>query len=184
MANSTHAMSSDDVFATLREVSTKLDALLERLDETEMKGVAIHGDWMVKDMLAHLAAWERLEAGWIEAVLAGETPLLYAPDFEWNEPDWRKRVETIHRYNAHVLEQSKERALDDVLAEFRTTQRRMQALVRRLPEHALTDPTVLFWLAVEVPRDPWTPIPVNSYEHYIDHSKWIQAWIERGRQDS
>ena len=64
MTNTKQPMSRDDVLATLREASAKLDALLERLDETEMVEARIHGDWTVKDMLAHLASWERLEIGW------------------------------------------------------------------------------------------------------------------------
>jgi hypothetical protein len=54
----------------------------------------------------------------------------------------------------------------------------MLELVGQLPEHALTDPQVFFWLAVEVPREAWTPVPVNSYEHYIDHTKRLRSWLE------
>ena len=184
MANIRQSMSRDDVLALLRETYAKLDALLERLDETEMAEARIHGDWTVKDMLAHLSSWERLEIGWMEAVLRGERPLLYAPGFEWDESDWRKRVEVINRFNAHVLEETKERTLDDVLTEFRTTQQRMLELAGQLPEHALSDPQVFFWLAVEIPRDPWTPIPVGSYEHYGQHIRWLRGWVKREKEGS
>ena len=178
---STPPMSHDDVLATLRKVGYELDTLLAQLDEADMTEVAVHGEWTVKDVLAHLAAWEGLEAGWIEAVLAGETPLLYAPGFEWDPSDWQARVATIHRYNAHVLKETQKRSLDDVLADFRSTQQRMHSLIEQLPERALADPEMLFWLAVEVPREPWMPVPVNSYEHYIDHTAWLRTWMEQGK---
>ena len=64
MANVRQSMSRDDVLATLREASAKLDAALEHFDETEMVEARIHGDWTVKDVLAHLSSRERLEIGW------------------------------------------------------------------------------------------------------------------------
>jgi hypothetical protein len=62
-------MGRGDVISALRETYAKLNTLLEHLDETEMAESAIHGDWTVKDMLAHLTSWERLEIGWMETVL-------------------------------------------------------------------------------------------------------------------
>ena len=64
MTNTKQPMGRDDVLALLRETYSKLDAALERLDETEMVEARIHGDWTVKDVLAHLSSRERLEIGW------------------------------------------------------------------------------------------------------------------------
>ncbi len=168
------AMTRHGTLAQLRRTYADLDEQLARFDDAKMVKTPVHGDWTVKSILAHLASWEQLEVGWMETVLRREKPFLYAPGFEWDESDWRKRAETIHRFNADVLADSMRRDLDDVMAEFRQTQRHMQEVIGQLPEQALTDPQLFFWIAVEVPRDPWTPMPVNSHEHYIDHTKWLR----------
>ena len=132
-----------------------------------------------------------LEPEWcgrITMEISNTTPLpakVYADEgigFEWDESDWQVRSAAINRFNAQTLEKCKERSIGDVLNEFGTAQGRMLELVVRLPQRALTDPQVLFWLAVEVPRDPWTPIPLNSYEHYIDHTKWLRAWLDQEKR--
>lgn len=178
MSDSKQPLTRGDVLSALHDVYNQLDGLLDQLNETKLIEPRVFDGWTIKDVLAHLAAWERLEIGWMEAVLRDETPLLYAPGFEWDESDWRKRVDAIDRFNAHILEESKGRSLDAVLAEFRTVQQRMLELMSQVPEHSLTEPGVFFWLAVETQREPWTPIPVNSYEHYFQHIRLIHAWME------
>lgn len=179
MPDTMQPMTNAEVVAALQDAYCQLDALLERLDEAAMIEPGIFDDWTVKDVLAHLAAWEQLELGWMEAVLRSETPLLYAPGYERDETDWRMRIDAIERFNARVLEESRTCPLKEVLTEFRVTQMAMLDLVRQLPERALTDPSVFFWLADEVERETWTPIPVNSYEHYFQHIGPVRAWTER-----
>ena len=65
-----------------------------------------------------------------------------------------------------------------MLTEFRVTQQRVLEVVGRMPERVLTDPSALFWLD-EAHRDPWRPIPIDSYEHYLEHIELIRAWIEQ-----
>jgi hypothetical protein len=129
-------------------------------------------------VLAHLIAWEQLESDWIETVLRGEIPQLYAPGFEWAGPHHPQSWQAICRYNALILKKNKDRSLDDVMTEFCATQQRVLELVGQLTEHTLTNPSALFWLS-EADRDPWRPIPIGSCEHYFEHIKLIQAWMER-----
>lgn len=125
-----------------------------------------------------LTAWEQLESGWIEAVARGETPQLYAPGFERKGAHHPQGWDAICRYNDHILKECKDRPLGDVLAEFRATQQHVLEVVGRMPEHILTDPGALFWLD-EAEREPWRPIPIDSYEHYFEHIDLIRAWMKR-----
>ncbi len=45
----------------------RLDKMLSTLTAEEMIRPGVVGDWSVKDVLAHLAAWEQLLLGWYEA---------------------------------------------------------------------------------------------------------------------
>jgi uncharacterized damage-inducible protein DinB len=171
-------MTASAVQAAVRDAYAQLDVLLEQMDGDRMIEPGVFDDWTVKDVLVHLTAWERLESSWIEAVLRGETPQLYAPGFEWGGVHHPKSWKAINRYNAHILKDGKDRPLEDVLAGFRATQQRVLELVGRLPERVLTEPGAFFWLA-GADRDPWRPIPIDSYEHYFEHIGLIRAWMER-----
>jgi hypothetical protein len=171
-------MTADEVVAAVGEACAQLDVLLVQLEDARMvEPYHVFDDWTVKDVLAHLTAWSRLEIGWIEAVLRGETPKLYAPGFDWGGLHHPQSFPAIHRYNAHVLEENKDRSLNDVLADFRATQDGMREVVSRLPDHVLADPGALFWLG-EVDREPWRPVPINGYEHYFWHIDLLRAWME------
>lgn len=173
----TTPMSRQDVLAAVKRNYAEFDELLSHFDASQMQTLCIHTHWTVKDVLGHLASWEKLEVGWIDDVIADKTPLLYAPGYVWDLVDRRLQSELIRSYNRHVLEQCPTRSLRDVLDEFRQTQRDMLAVVGRLPDMAFVDPGVLFWIQLEVPRDPWTPVPVNCHEHYHQHARWLRDWM-------
>ncbi len=172
-------MTREEVIGALRKTYAKFDALLECFDELQMEELRVHNDWTIKDNLAHLASWENLETGWIEAVIAGKKPLLYTEGYEWDLIDRNLQTELIHGYNAHVLAKCKERSFDDVMSEFRDSQTRLLDAIARLPDNACSIPDVLFCRKLEVPRDPWTPLPVNCHEHYAAHSRWLRGFIKR-----
>ena len=176
-------MGREDVLATLRQTYAMFDQLLEHFDEAQMGEVHVHGTWTVRDNLAHLASWDDLEVGWIEDVIAGRRPVLYTDGYECDVSDRPKAIELIHRRNAQILEECQARPVADVLQEFREVRTRMLDAVSRLPENAFTDPDVLFWIKLEVPRDPWIPMPVNCHEHYWDHANWLRTWIEKEGQE-
>jgi hypothetical protein len=54
----------------------------------------------------------------------------------------------------------------------------MRTVVAQLPDRALTDPSLLCWIAGEVEHATWAPTPVSSYEHYFEHISLIHAWVE------
>ena len=180
MDNSENTMGKEDVLTTLRQTYAEFSQLLDHFDNTQIESLRVHGNWTVKNILAHLASWEKLEAGWIEKVIADGKPLLYTEGYEWDLIDRQKQTELINRYNAHIVKECEKRSLQDVIDDFRNTQKRMLGVIARLPEAAFSDPDILFWIKLEVPRDPWMPLPVNSHEHYRDHANWLKSWIEKG----
>ena len=169
-------MTKTQLIKTLQSNYAALETALAGLSSITIANTPIHNQWTIKDILAHLAHWENLEANWISTVTAGQRPQLYEPDYQWDESDFKIRAAAIDKSNAHYLIQNKSIPLDRVLTNFRQTQQNMLTACHQLPSQALTDPSILFWIAVEVPRKPWLPIPVNSHEHYHDHTQWINDW--------
>ncbi len=181
MSESGKPMTRDDVLAQIQQNHSQFNALLDQIIPKGSARNPIHNHWTIKDILAHLAAWERLEAGWMQTLIRSERPYLYAPGFEQDENDFNKRCETYHRYNAHIFEINKNKPFKQVLSVFRDTQQAMLNAVANLPDRAFTDPGYLFWLALEAPRAAWIPVPVCSHEHYADHGRWLKDCLDKSK---
>lgn len=152
----------------------ELEALLATIDQEQMIRPSVYDDLSVKDILAHISAWERLLIGWIETSLCGDVaPVIYAPGFEVGDGD---RWQTIHRLNQHIYEEHKDRPLDLVLIDLRVMHVHMVELVSALPEGDLMEPGRFDWRGGE---PLWPSIAANSYEHYREHIELIQTWLEQ-----
>src|SRR2546423_15123138 len=81
-----------------------LDRLLASMDEDQMLRPGVYGELSVKDVLAHLAAWEGMAAGWVRASLNGERVVRFAPGFLLSEGDDDAAVDaTIDALNERIL---------------------------------------------------------------------------------
>src|SRR5918911_1892716 len=93
-----------------------LDRLLASMDEEQMLVAGVYGELSVKDVLAHLAAWEGMEAGWLRASLNGERVVRFAPGFVLGEGDDDATVDaTIDALNERIYNDNKNKALSQVL---------------------------------------------------------------------
>jgi hypothetical protein len=161
------------ILEAMNQSFDELEALLATLDPEQMTRPGVYDDLSVKDILAHIAAWERLEISWIETSLCGEVaPVIYAPGFEVGDGDtWQ----TIDRLNQHIYEEHRDRPLDLVLIDLRVVHIHMVELVNALPEDDLIEPNRFDWRGGE---PLWQSIAANSYEHYREHIELIQSWLE------
>lgn len=136
---------------------------LAQLSDEQMLQPGVVDDWTMKDVLAHISAWERMFIGWIEALLRGETP--DRPEFFSEE--WTDRV------NARVYEESRERTLDDVRAASRASHAETLAFIDRLSDAELFDGSHFAWTKGREIA-PW--VRANADEHYDEHREHVIAW--------
>ena len=122
------------------------------------------GEWSVKDILAHLAAWEQLFLGWHQAGLRGETPAIPAAGFE----------HAMDKLNVHIYAQNSSRSLEDVEAEFAASYQQVLALVQALPEEDLFTPGRFAWTGAHRLVDYVTP---NTSNHYAWAKTLIRKWV-------
>jgi hypothetical protein len=144
-----------------------LAATLDGLSPEQMELPGVIGRWSVKDILAHLAAWEELFCGWYQAGLRGETPELPAPGFTWREMD---------ALNEQIYQQHGARLLVEVRAWFDASHQQFLALVAGIPEADL----------FSRPRYAWqgkyrlvTYVLANSAQHYHWAAGHIRKWLKR-----
>ncbi|MCX6030963.1 MAG: ClbS/DfsB family four-helix bundle protein [Chloroflexi bacterium] len=152
---------------TLRADRALWDDLLAELlplGEAALIAPGAAGAWSVKDVLSHVAWFER------EMVGVVRTRALVGSDL-WNLAQDQR--------NAAIFAQNRDRSLPDVLAEATRTYAEMLAAVETLTDADLADPAHF----AEMPADwrPWEVIASNSFEHYRDHALALRAWLAAQR---
>ncbi len=124
----------------------------------------LHGGWSIKDEVAHVTFWEERLLPIMRAAIAGE------------EPPYRSGVgsaEKIEAMNAEVFAVSRQRDLDDVLADMDRTHAALVRAVAELPENALFDARRFPWMDGE---PLMAAIAGDTYGHYPEHTRNIQRW--------
>ena len=147
--------------ALIRETGTRLDLLIARLSVEEMNRPGVVGVWSVKDVLAHLAYWQRYAADILRAAADGSTPDLVGDD-------------ATERFNASVVKQYYQRPLSRVIAEWHAAREELIDLLEDVSDEDLTDPTRFPWSGGRALLDH---IAGSSYAHEQEHIQQIGEWM-------
>jgi uncharacterized damage-inducible protein DinB len=143
-----------------RERARLLEQVLG-LDARLLTEVSVVGVWTIKDVLAHIAAWDRWEERTMRCMVAGDRP-----DFA--------TVEDLDASNAAIVAEWRERSLTEVAAEFRMARRDW---VTWLQDLSLEE----FFRARSYGGDDWSfysdPLRVQG-QHDAGHAEEIAAWRE------
>jgi len=120
--------SKHDLLEAIERERGKLDAVLATLTPEQMIEPGVVGEWSVKDVMAHLAEWERMALGWYRAGLRGEAPEVPAPGFKWNQTP---------QLNLAIFEKHRDRPLEEVVAWFRSSREEILGVIESLSEEDL-----------------------------------------------
>lgn len=142
------------------------EALLASLSAEQKSTPGVNGDWAIKDILAHLVAWQTRVSLRLEALGQGKEP-----QFELIDND-----EKMNDFNQATFLANRERSLSKIEEEFRASVERLHANVEKVDERDLFEAGRLAWLKGGV---LWQGVAGNSYEHYEEHEPMIQAWLAR-----
>lgn len=153
-------MTNDELLAMIRRDYATLEALVGGLSDAQKTAPALDDGWSVKDALAHISAWERTAAGWLEAVERGESPE-------------RPEVADTDATNARFHAAAQDRALALVLDESRASHAALVAVVERLSDAMLNDKRPFGFRL-------WHVVDGNSAEHYREHIEQIEQWLAAG----
>jgi hypothetical protein len=125
--------------------------------EEEMIAPGIEGEWSVKDILCHISAWEKYLLDRLGMVMTGQPPQ-YPIMTSWDD---------VHRFNAQVYKENKDRLLNSVVIEFRSLYRGVMTVIEALSENQLTQT-----YSYDFPDDALTLLQLiraNTCEHYREH---------------
>ncbi len=161
-------LSKAELFQQIAAERVKLDAVLNPLTPRRMtrSGVTKAG-WSVKDVLAHVVAWQQLNLGWYAESLRGGVPEVPAPGLSWK--DTRELNERIYRKHHR-------RSLKDVLADYHTYHQEMLDLIEAVSDQDF----------VTIGRYDWTGpswtlsdyVRANTASHYRWARNHIRKWVK------
>jgi hypothetical protein len=157
-----------DIMRTERK---QWEALLSEVGIARMEIPGAAGEWSVKDIIAHITAYEQGLVEWLRAASCGETvefPILDHPDLDY-------RNQLIYSVN-------RSRTLEEVLQESEEVFHELSQLVASLLEEELLDPDKTAWFVIgrwKEARPLWKCIADDSYEHYKQHVEGVREWLNR-----
>ena len=145
---------------------TVLDATLAGLTPRQMTRAGVtRGGWSVKDVLAHLVEWQRMNLDWYAAGLRGEKPAMPAPGYTLRE---------LPRLNAMIYRKHHRRSLKAVLRDYRVYHDRIVALISSLSEADLVTLGRFSWTGPS-----WTLsdyLRASTAAHYLWARTRIRRW--------
>ncbi len=141
-------------------------ALLERLGEEAIARPRTQAAWSVRDVLAHIAAWEAEGIRRLDLIARGRGDRIV----------WYETMAEADRFNARAVRAARRLSWRRVLAELARTRARLVRALRRLPPRALADPTHA------LPVTVW--LREFALSHERGHREAIRAWwsAARGRR--
>jgi len=113
-----------------------LDKSLEFLTPDQLTRVSKTTKWSIKDVLAHLLAWEQMCLSWYKAGLRGVVPPLPAEGYNWAQ---------LPALNRAIFERYHDRPLADVLKQYRSSYRQMLKTVQGISDEGLFTPGRYAW---------------------------------------
>jgi hypothetical protein len=124
------------------------------LSDAQLMEPGVTGAWSVRDVLAHVTAWEEEALKHLPLILEGGTP-----------PRYSLRYGGIDAFNAQMTEQKRGLALSEVRKQLDGTHRRLIDFIEGAPEDQFIRDTRFRHR-----------LRLDTYSHYPRHAEGIWRW--------
>jgi uncharacterized protein (TIGR03083 family) len=147
---------------SVRGARQEWERLIGMVPREDMTRPGFAGDWTLKDVIAHIAWYEREMVNMIKAKA-------FVGSSHWELPtDPRNDV---------IYAENKDRSLDEILRKARQTHDDLVLQLASLSDEDLHDPARFPGMPAD--WQPWSVIASNTYEHYEDHIPQAKAWLQK-----
>lgn len=160
------------ILTTLREEFNRWEEVLASMSEEQITAPHLPSNLSIKDVIAHLWAWQQRSIARLEAALLDREP-----DF----PRWPAEFDPEpegepHEMNAWIYETNREKPWSRVYGDWRAGFLRFLELGEAIPEKDLLEAGRYAWLEGE----PLSIVYAGSYEHHhVDHLEPLLAWLRQ-----
>jgi len=160
-----------EILTELRDELEHWDALLGKLTEATITARDLPGGWAIKDVMAHLHAWQEISIARLEAGLNGGSPV-YPAWLKGLDPDEEENLEQINGwiYAAHV-----EQPWPAVHREWRDGYLHLLDLGEAIPEQDLMAPNRYSWWVEGAPLA--AVLDGTLDHHYREHYEPLTEWL-------
>lgn len=161
----------DHILTALKELFDRWEELLASLTEEQITTPRFDLDWSVKDVMAHLWAWQQISIARMEGGLNDREPEFprWVADIG---DDWEENAD---RVNAVTYETNHNKQWIEVYQNWRNGFLRFLELGNEISERDLLDGD----------RYPWLKgynlafILVASYDHHQEHCEKLTEWLSK-----
>lgn len=147
-----------------RQGYAALQALIAPLSAEEQTDPNTVGEWSVKDVLAHLLAWQGMVRSWYQQGKVGETPITPAEGYTWQQiPALNQAIYTTYR----------DQPLASIQQTFAESHQATLDLIESLSDAEMFTPKVYVWTKSTTLGSYLTSATSSHYE-------WALKEIRRG----
>lgn len=162
-------MNKQEVLQTARAEFDRLEALLSGLSEAQILATVLDDGWSIKDVIAHLKAWQELSIMRLEAGQYGVEPA---------RPNWPEQLDletesNIDEINAWIYAQHRDMPWPDLYQVWRYGYLRFLALGELIPEEDLLKKKRYAWTDSYSLADSL----INSARHHKEHREMLLEWL-------
>ncbi len=162
------------VLLALREEYDRWEALLASLSEAQITAHQLDDGWSIKDMVAHLHAWQQRSNARLEAAQLNQEPAYPA----WPEPLDPETEDQLQDLNTWLYETYRDQPWSSVHLAWREGFLRLLDLGEALPEADLLAVDKYAWL------EGYALIAVlqGTYGHHQEHMEFLEPVLARLQQ--
>ncbi|MGE5224341.1 MAG: ClbS/DfsB family four-helix bundle protein [Omnitrophica WOR_2 bacterium] len=153
----------DQLVTTLENTGRDMENLIKTAGEARLNEPGVTGEWSVKDLLAHCAAWEERILAWAEALPRGTHP---------SPAPWTPGL-SEEQINAFIYENHRHQPVSEVLAHWREVHQGVIDVVKSMSDEDLFSKKVDWLNGSFADR-----VPGNSSDHIQEHARQIQSWLD------
>lgn len=158
------------ILAAMREQFNRWQDLLTRLDEQQIIAPRFDHDWSIKDVVAHLWAWQQISIARMEAAALDREPH-FPPWVAALPSDWE---ENAGQTNAWIYQTYHEKPWDEIYRNWREGFLRLLQSGQPIPEKDLLDGSRYPWLS----GHPLAFVLIASYDHHQEHLEKLLSRLQ------
>ncbi len=159
-----------DITARLQRVFNQWQELIASLTEEQITAPLLPDNWTIKDIVAHMWAWQQATVARAEAALLGANP---------DYPDWWQIMgpdpnEDVDRTNAYLYQLNREKPWHRVYTDWNSQFSRFLELSRQIPENDLFEAGKFAWMGSYA----LVASSLGTLDHHEEHLEAVSTWLK------
>jgi hypothetical protein len=167
-------LSKEFLIAELHSRQANLLSLVEQLDAIQMFEPLSDNFWSVKDILAHLTAWDKRGLKWIATAVSGDIPAIPEEGVTWTGR---------HKLNAQTFRESQTLSLEEVISDYRHSFRTLLKALEVIEDKDWFRLTPIQHKYGIGPAIPIAELVHWRLQHLISHSRPIKQHVVQSLGD-